>query len=273
MKFRIMALLLISVLVLPMAGLVLNIDEAYAAEDFTFTGIAQDSDGKPLSEADVRLDWNAKDAEIAVSIKVTSGTDGSFTVVLPGTYYTDLTDSTVILTYDTGTQIMVCEAINLGDYTISGTALDLGSVRAMYEYTVDKNMTVVGTVKYGSDLISGATVTLFDQAGDVEGTDTTEADGKYSIECEPGTYTVTVKRGGFEEAVQYNITVGTGSSSRTCDFYLELTPVQTYWGLDLQHLFTLVGLFIGGILLIAVTAYVVYVKRHNGKLKIVNDEE
>jgi hypothetical protein len=34
-----------------------------------------------------------------------------------------------------------------------------------------------------------------------------------------------------------------------------------------------VGLFIAGILLIVVTAYVVYVRRHHGRLKIVDDED
>ncbi len=272
MKIRIAALLLISVLVLPLAGLVLSIDEAYAADEVTFTGTAQDSDGEPLADAEVRLEWFAGDTGVGVFGTDETDSDGVFTVVLPGTYDPGLTN-TVTLTYKTQTQIMICEEIDLGDYEISVTSFDLGDVRAMYEYTVDKNMTVVGTVKYGSELISGATVTLLNQTGTVEGSDTTGADGKYIIECEPGTYIVTVKRGGFEDAAQYNITVGTESSSRTCDFYLELSPVQTYWGLDLPHLFTLMGLFIAGILLIIVTAYVVYVKRHNGKLKIVNDED
>ncbi len=274
MKSRIAALLLIAVLVLPLAGLALSVDEAYAAGDVTFTGVARDSDGNPLTGADVRLEWDAGDTGVGASGTVTSGSDGGFTVVLPGTY-DDSIANIVKITYKKDPLMMICDDVVLEDYAISGTTFDLGEVDAVFEYTMGKNMTVVGTVKYGSELIPGATVSLLRSNGSVAGTDTTDSDGKYLIECEPGTYTVTVKRGGFEEAIKEDITVGTGtaSSSETCDFQLVKTPEQTYWGLDLPHLFTLVGLFIAGILLIVVTAYVVYVRRHHGRLKIVDDED
>ncbi len=249
-------MLLISVLLLPLGGLVLSVDEAYAADEVTFTGIAQDSDGEPLAGAEVYLMWDAGDTG-KVWGTATSNPDGAFTVVLPETY--DPQTNTLILVYKTSTQIMICDEIDPGTLT----DFNLGGVRAVYQYTTERNMTVVGTVKYGSELISGATVTLLDPNGAVKGTDTTGADGKYSIDCEPGTYTVTVRCGGFEDAAQYNIGVGYESSSKTCDFYLVLTPEETYWGLDLPHLFTLVGLFVAGILLIIVTAFIIYIKRHN----------
>lgn len=266
-------MLLVAVMVLPMAGLLLSADEAYAAGDVTFTGIAQDSDGNPLGDVEVRLDWTVGDTDFAVSGTAHSNVnDGSFSIALPGTYDDSLTN-TVTISYRNELHIMICDDIILEDYTISGTTFDLGGVKAPHVYTKDKNMTVMGTVKYGSELISGATVSLLKSNGAVVGTDTTGADGKYEIRCEPGTYTITVERGGFEDQTIDGVVVGEDSSSTTKDINLVLAPEQTYWGLDLPHLFAVVGLIMAGILLMIVMAYIVYTRGHRGKLKITDDED
>ena len=272
MKSRIAALLLVAVMILPMAGLLLSVDEAYAADYTTFTGIAQDSDGTPLGDVEVRLDWAVGGTGFAVSGTALSDADGNFSIVLPGTYDISKTN-TVTISYRNDLHIMICDDVALEDYTISGTTFDLGEVKALYIFTIGKNMTVTGTVKYGSELIGGATISLLKSNGTVAGTDTTGTDGKYEIKCEPGTYTITVKRGGFEDQIINGVVVGEDSSSITKDISLVLTPQQTYWGLDLPHLFTIVGLIVAGILLMIMMAYVVYTRRHHGKLKIVDDED
>lgn len=247
-------------------------DNASADPTVTFKGTAKDSDGNVLTDIEVRLDWTAGD-NMTVT-KTVESDDGNFSVEFAGTY-DDSLDNTLDIEYASLLQIMKCEKVDLSEYTPIGSTFELNDndTRAIFEYTIGKNMKVVGTVKYGSELIGGATVTLFDASDKIEGTQTTEADGKYQIVCEPGTYTLMVKRGGFEDVIITDVSVGTDSSLVTKDIDLVLLPEQMYLGMDLPHLFAIIGLTLAAIMLALVIVYVIYMRRHHGALKIVDDEK
>ena len=273
MKGRIAALLIIAVMLLPVAGLMYASDEAEAVPGpIDFTGIIE-YNGKLMTGAEVYLVWIYDINSEPLIGRATTGPDGSFTISIEGTY-DDTADNPVTLTCMTDDVVCKSAVINTKSLIV-GKNVDLGTINDFPRgYTEKAEITVLGTVKYGGTAIEGARVTLVNRiTEEIITYKNTDNKGAFELKCGPGDYYVTVERGGFFDWESTTLNLGdTNSFVFDDDIYLTITPEDTYWGLDLPHLFSLIGLFIALILLISVVTYVMWIRKHPGKIRIVDDD-
>src|ERR1700755_2337828 len=83
--------------------------------------------------------------------------------------------------------------------------------------------TILGTVRDSTGaVVAGATVTITDTGKGTVSTYTTDANGDYNAPfLIPGTYTVSVEKGGFKRTVSNNLVLDVDQRART-DFSMEI---------------------------------------------------
>ncbi len=261
------ALLILAVFLLPVAGSMYNSDEADAASsDTTFTGIIEYND-IPIEEANVHLVWTNGSDLRSIGIGETDQ-NGSFTIVIEKEYDPAAVNS-IEITCTTMDTVYISGIIDK-DLEMIGNVVDLETIDIPRRYVSTPEITVLGIIKYESTTVKGAKVTLIKE--DVEITFTnTDSRGVYEFKCKPGTYSIVVERGGFFDSEPIEYTFGDKSSVVLSDIYLVISPETTYLGLDLPHLLTLSGLFMALILLLAVVIYVLWIRKHPSQIRIIDD--
>ena len=261
------ALLILAVFLLPVVGSMYDSDEVSAASDeTTFKGIIEYND-ELIKEAEVHLAWTVnEDGPSFIGIGKTNEL-GEFIIVIEENYDTadtnsiEITCTTMDIVYISGTKTK---------NAIVGNIVDLEIIDITRRYVSTPEITLLGTIKYEGTVVKGAKVTLIKE--DVEITFTnTDSRGVYEFKCKPGTYLITVERGGFFDPEPLEYTFGDKSNVVLPDIYLTISPETTYLGLDLPHVLTLFGLFMALILLLAVVVYVLWIRRHPGQIRIIDD--
>jgi len=126
--------------------------------------------------------------------------------------------------------------------------------------------TISGNISYSGGGIKNATVTLNPLNGSPQRSAVTDSNGNYTIECPVGRYELTVHCQGFEpsESVEVLIPGATGN------FILQKSHVREYMGLDLAHIFMLLGVCLG--VALAFVAWTVSRRRNDPSgLEIIDD--
>ncbi len=267
MKGRIAALLVIAVFLLPVAGLIASEDAEAAPKDITFTGIIEYND-QPI-EAEVHLVWSMKGSDTKyIGIGWTEG-DGKFSIIIKGDY--DIAVENSVMVYCITKDIVRISAPKEFNEVV-GNKVDLETITEFPQgYTPKAEITILGSVKYEGVSVEGAKVTLVNQETKMEIIfDNTDKQGAYELKWMPGTYYITVERGGFDDYKSNNFVLG-HSNSEIIDVTLIVSPETTYFGMDLPHVLTVFGLFLALILLIAVVIYVMWARKHPGQIRIIDD--
>jgi hypothetical protein len=137
--------------------------------------------GEELSDVEVDLVYTTTGQEMVVSASITPD-DGSyrFDDLIPGSYALDLTklpeyDSRVEVTITENETTMFNASIQYAPVTVSGKTIDEDTLNDVANATI--RFTVDATVENNTA---------------VEGSTTSDANAEYTIDLQPGTYTVSV---------------------------------------------------------------------------------
>jgi len=266
MKGRIAALLIIAAILLPVAGLIVSDDAEAAYGTIDFSGTIEYK-GVSMKNTEIRLDWDGS-TEPFIGFGETDN-NGKFTITYTG-YYNPNAETSVIIRCTSKDVFRISAAIPI-DIPI-GSSVELGTITDSdfpTVYAPKAEITVLGTVKYGGTTVEGARVALFKDNGTKVEVDfiNTNNNGVFEFKCVPGDYYIIVERNGFFNSEPLEFTIGDNVTKVLPEIYLIITPDTTYMGFDLPHLFTLIGLFMALILLLAVVIYVLWIRRHPGKIR------
>ena len=269
MKGRVTALMIVILMLVPAAVLVLSIDEAEAApETVHFKGVVK-YDGKTVEDADICLMWQQivpGDTSPIKGIESGSGSivNGEFDVTITGVYYPDASHT-----------ISISCVYGANNLPLTGPWMDVpepkgGIVELPAPYVFDlPDVNITGSVEYGGSGVEGATVSLIQNGKSVSSV-VTSNDGVFELGFKPGNkYSILVERGGFIDfetnAQEYTTSVNIPVIT------LQLAPETVYWGFDMPHLFSLIGLTAAFVLLGVVLLYVFWMKRHPESLIMIGD--
>lgn len=277
MRNRTLALLIIALFLVPM-GLAYNMDEAEALSDTVVFQGELSYDNKPIQGATVYLKWVIEDDELEGVSEAKSDKNGRFKVNIPEANYPEeeIMGSRVTLTCVTDNHVriqsIVIDGNHLFEYDSANRKIDLDKVKAFTRvYVLTKSINLEVSVEYGNVGIDGARVTLKNvDTGNIE-IKTTDSAGVCKFECIPGDYEIRVEKGGFVnwESEEYLRLEQTAEVRETVK--LTLAPVKTYWGFDMPHLFTIIGLVMALILTSLVLVYMFWLKRHPGPTRVIDD--
>ncbi len=132
-------------------------------------------------------------------------------------------------------------------YLITGSVADMQCV-IMVASTGD----IGGQVTFELTPVRDATVTIIPaEAKGASYTAVTGSDGRYSITCPTGTYTLTSDGKGFNTSSEITVRV-TGTPS-TVNVSLTKSDLKKYLGMDAAHILMLIGVIVG--ILLAVAAW------------------
>ncbi|MDR3283490.1 MAG: carboxypeptidase-like regulatory domain-containing protein [Candidatus Methanoplasma sp.] len=130
--------------------------------------------------------------------------------------------------------------------------------------------TIRGTVSYDDGVVSGATVHLDSVEGGASYSVNTNSNGTYEIECPVGPYSLRVARAGFDDSIDYNVTVD--AQMTTVSVTLKKAEINTYFGLDSSHILMLIGVVLGMIL--AVSAWLISRRMNSSDgVEIIDDSD
>ena len=132
--------------------------------------------------------------------------------------------------------------------------------------------TIKGSVTNNGNPVSGVSVYVHDRVtGDLVAR-TVSADGKYSVVCRTGDYTVSVSSP-YYEAPSIDVDLGM-EIKEGVNFELTVKPGTTYlFGLDLTHSMMVIGGILGMIMLIFAILYRINIGKHPETSKIQSNEK
>lgn len=275
MEKRTAVLLLVAMFLVPM-GLISAIDEAEASPGTIFVGELID-DGESIPDADVYLRWFFEDGGVINAVSDSkSNEDGAFEIVVPSIHSNDeLNNSSVEIMCKTDDHVRVSQTIELSTVSIEDglftNTINLDKIESFpIKYIITPSITVEVFVEYNNVGIDGARVVMKDMETGVDKIKYTGRSGTCEFELPPGNYEIAVEAGGFIDYKRGDIELGKEATVIE-PIQLELSPVATYWGLDLPHLLMMIGLTIALILTISILLYMLKVRNHHGFIRVVDD--
>jgi len=150
-------------------------------------------------------------------------------------------------------------------YTLPGTVADMRCA-----IMVASNGVLRGQVVTGDRAVNDATVTLAAVVDRRIFTAHTDSEGRYSITCPTGTYSVSASGQGLKGTEPVTVTVS--DTPATLNIAMEKSPLKKYLGMDIAHVMMLLGVIVG-IVLVAAAWFLS--RRLNGPrgLEIINEDE
>jgi len=157
--------------------------------------------------------------------------------------------------------------LNNSKYFSATRTYEITSDFSGYQCAIVKSSegTISGNVSYSDGGIKNATVTL-NLNGNPFMSTVTDSNGNYTINCPVGRYEITVRCQGFEPG-DARVVLIPGSTE---NFTLQKSHVREYMGLDLAHIFMLLGVCLG--VALAFVAWTVSRRRNDPSgLEIIDD--
>ena len=282
MRNRTLALLIMAFFLIPM-GLAFSVDEAEASGTTTVIGeLYEDSDGNPIANAEVYVKWDIDEnfGNMWYGTGVRTDSSGKFTMVLPEGFAQSAVEVTSMwIMCKTDSHVRISQEEKLSDSDIEGPSgnltIDLGRIyKFPGKYIETESIVLDVYVKYNNVGIGDAQVTVRSVEEGGTGSvkiETTDGNGYCKFDLKPGKYSITVERGGFVEwKTEEPIDLGEQVQVQE-HIDLKILPVKTYWGFDLPHLFTMIGLVTALIMTSLVLVYMFWVKRHPGPTRVIDD--
>ena len=263
-------------------GLAYVVDEAEAAPGtVVITGELYDGD-TPIKNAEVFIKWNINDElkDTWYGSGVKTNPAGKFTVRLSlDTALSEIQGSPLQVMCITKNFVRISQVIN--DKNIEekseGFNIDLGRVDEFpVKYMETESITVDVFVMHGNVGISDARVSVKSVGETGTGSvkvETTDENGRCKFELKVGEYSITVERGGFEDWVSAEPLVLGKEAQVPKNIELVISPVKTYWGFDLPHLFTVMGVFTALVMTSLVFLYMLWINKHPGLTKVIDDSQ
>ena len=281
MQKRVAVLVMAAIFLIPM-GFLSTIGEAEASPDTVIVGNIQESDGSPIVDVTVLLNWDITTELSGVWYESTSKTNnnGEFEIIIPEEFTkSEMENTTIILRYQTGGLTgYIAESGNIDitvkNITESGT--DVGIKIEKWnnfpiKYISTPNIIVKVFVEYDNVGINDAKITVKNTETNMTIIGTTEENGRYEFKLEPGKYKFSIERGGFldwetDEDIELK-----DNAIVPLNVQLTLAPEKTYWGYDLPHLFALMGGVTALLLIMFVLIYMAWTRTHPGNIRIIDD--
>jgi Prophage tail fibre N-terminal. len=136
--------------------------------------------------------------------------------------------------------------LNTSRYFSATRTYEVTSDLSGYQCAIVKSSegTISGNISYSGGGIKNATVTLTPLNGNPQISAVTDSNGNYTITCPVGRYELSVRCQGFEPNNAGEVLI----PGATGNFTLQKNHVREYMGLDLAHIFMLLGVCLGIIL-------------------------
>ncbi len=271
------AVILFAALFLIPLGLAYMVDEAEALPGTTVTGTIQDPE--IFTDGEVYVKWNIYGGEDWYHAG-TADDKGEFMVTLPVDvlHDDDVSGTKMWVMCKTKNHFRISGVIPVADKYASESGeseVDLGILDNFPgKYIETESITLNILVGYGNVGISDARVTIKSVGESGTGAivfETTDESGRCKFDLKTGEYTILVEKGGFEDWVSVTPIVLEAEAQVQSKIDLVLSPVKTYWGFDLPHLFTVMGLSMALIITSLIVLYMLWIKRHPGLTKVIDD--
>ena len=190
------------------------------------------SDDVNVDEGNNSYDVELRKSETFIHGYITNEENGKAvegaTLSFEDTEYSDMTDSEgyYYIECDSGTYTIVVSHEDYYNYELQNFEIESGE--NTHDVQLEPLVTTTSLEGYVSNSENGDTIgdALIELYGDVDYSVTSESDGYYFIECEPGEYDIVVTHDNHLQYEETNVDIGSGEN--TYDIQMEVIATTTY---------------------------------------------